>query len=137
MIQRLGLVFVLLVLRFYELGLRPPHHDEAVNGWFVDGLFEKGYYHYDPSNYHGPIFFYILALFEKLFGRSLEVLRTPPILFGMALTFMPLLFKRWIGERAAWLAVFFLTVSPACVFYSRYTIHETAFTVSCISFLYF
>ncbi len=59
------------------------------------------------------------------------------MLFGIALSFSPLLFKRWIGERAAWMAAFFLAVSPASVFYSRYAIHETGFALACVLFLYY
>ena len=137
MIARLVLLFILLAFRFYDLGIRPPHHDEAVNGWFVDGMFRKGFYEYDPQNYHGPLFFYILAVFEKVFGRSIEVLRAPIILFSWLVTFTPFLFKRWLGERATWIATFFLAVSPAMIFYSRYTIHEMEFMLSCILFFYY
>ena len=128
-------LIILVLLRFWDLDLRPIHHDEAVNGWFVDGLLTRGYYIYDPENYHGPFFFYVLALFEKVFGRSLASLRTPAVLFGAALTFAPLFFRKWIGSRAAWISIAVLTLSPAVVFFSRYSIHETAFVFSCILFL--
>ena len=137
MIARLVLLFILLALRFYDLGVRPPHHDEAVNGWFVDGMFKKGFYQYDPQNYHGPLFFYILALFEKIFGRSIEVLRSSIVLFSWAVTFTPFLFRKWLGERATWIATFFLALSPAMIFYSRYTIHEMEFVLASIVFFYY
>jgi uncharacterized protein (TIGR03663 family) len=134
MIQRQRLLFVLLLailgFRFFFLNERPPHHDEAVNGWFVDGMFKQGFYRYDPSNYHGPLYFYLLAFFEVLFGRSIEVLRLPPILFGSVLSMIPFLYQRYIGNRAAWIAAFFFAVSPAMVFYSRYSIHETGFALA-------
>src|ERR1035437_4928084 len=123
--------------RFYDLGIRPPHHDEAVNGWFVDGMFRTGFYKYDPQNYHGPLYFYFLALAEMMFGRSLEVLRSVTVFFGGLLTFTPFLYRRWIGERAAWIAAFMLVVSPAVVFYSRYAIHEIPFAFFTAVFFYF
>ncbi len=123
--------------RFYDLGIRPPHHDEAVNGWFVDGLFRNGFYKYDPQNYHGPIYFYLLALSEMILGRSVEALRTVTVLFGGLLTVSPFLFKRWIGDRASWIAAFVLAVSPAVVFYSRYAIHEIPFAFFTAVFFYF
>ena len=129
------LVLVLL-LRFVLLDARPLHHDEAVNGWFVDGVFSRGFYSYDPQNYHGPLYFYILAAFEKLFGRSVAVLRIPPVLFGSLLSLSPLWFRSKIGNRAAWIAAAFLAVSPAMVFFSRYSIHETAFALLCVLFLH-
>ena len=70
MIVRLIPLLILVLFRFYDLGARPIHHDESVNGWFVDGILAKGFYSYDPQNYHGPFFFYILTLFEKIFGTS-------------------------------------------------------------------
>jgi predicted membrane-bound mannosyltransferase len=61
--KRMPLLITLLALiffRFYDLNLRPIHHDESVNGWFVDGMFKNGFYNYDPNNYHGPLYFYFL-----------------------------------------------------------------------------
>src|SRR5687768_6410098 len=46
-------------LRFYWLELKPFHHDEGVNGWFLRTLFKEGVYKYDPANYHGPTLYYI------------------------------------------------------------------------------
>ena len=134
---RLILLLGILFFHAYHLGVRPPHHDEAVNGWFVDGLFQSGFYHYDPQNYHGPLHFYILAFFEMLFGRSIEVLRLPTVLFGALITFTPFLFKKILTNRGAWIAAFFLAVSPAMVFYARYAIHEMGFMLACILFFYF
>ena len=47
-------------LRLYWLAGRPPHFDEGVNGWFTDQMQKIGYYKYDPTNYHGPLHFYVL-----------------------------------------------------------------------------
>src|SRR5256885_10867893 len=44
-------------LRVLLLGMKPPHFDEGINGWFVDQLVKNGYYKYDPTNYHGPLHF--------------------------------------------------------------------------------
>src|SRR5213080_1858199 len=55
-------------LRFVALDLKPFHHDEGVNGFFLTDLFRKGEYHYDPANYHGPTLYYIALAFTKVFG---------------------------------------------------------------------
>ncbi|PYL67072.1 MAG: hypothetical protein DMF28_10005, partial [Verrucomicrobia bacterium] len=47
-------------LRFFLLGIKPPHFDEGINGWFVDQVMKNGFYRYDPTNYHGPLHFYVL-----------------------------------------------------------------------------
>ena len=57
-------------LRFYWLELKPLHHDEGVNGWFLTNLFRDGVYKYDPSNYHGPTLYYISLAFSKTFGLN-------------------------------------------------------------------
>src|SRR5206468_8328479 len=31
-------------LRFFLLGIKPPHFDEGINGWFVDQVMKNGYY---------------------------------------------------------------------------------------------
>lgn len=46
-------------LRFFQLGLKPFHHDEGVNGFFLTTLFRSDVYKYDPANYHGPTLYYI------------------------------------------------------------------------------
>jgi uncharacterized protein (TIGR03663 family) len=120
-------LLILILVRWVFLDARVIHHDEAVNGWFIDGLLQRGYYVYDPQNYHGPLFFYWTALSEMIFGRSVVALRIPAVLFGSLLTLAPFLFRRWIGVPAAFLASCMLAVSPAMVFFSRYAIHETAF----------
>jgi hypothetical protein len=45
-------------VRIYQLELRPMHHDEGVNGFFLMNLIRTGIFRYDPSNYHGPTLFY-------------------------------------------------------------------------------
>ncbi len=129
-------ILILVLFRFWDLGARPIHHDEAVNGWFVDGIFSRGYYSYDPQNYHGPFFFYVLTLFESLFGRTVEVMRITTVLAGAAVTLSPWLFRKWIGETAAWIAALAFAVSPAMVFFSRYAIHEMFFMLAIILFFY-
>src|SRR5205823_9442942 len=36
-------------LRFLLLGMKPPHFDEGINGWFVDQMLRNGFYKYDPT----------------------------------------------------------------------------------------
>jgi len=49
----------------------------GINGWFVDQMVKSGFYRYDPTNYHGPLHFYVLFLSQTLFGRNLWALRMP------------------------------------------------------------
>ncbi|MEI6349893.1 MAG: flippase activity-associated protein Agl23 [Verrucomicrobiota bacterium] len=119
-----GVLALALVLRLAWLGIKPPHFDEGVNGWFVDQMTKSGYYHYDPGNYHGPFHFYVLFLAQTLFGRSATVLRIPLVLVNVATIWFVLQFRRFISWRACVLAALAFAVSPGMLFYSRYSIHE-------------
>ena len=70
-------------LRILLLGIKPPHFDEGINGWFVDQMIKNGFYRYDPTNYHGPLHFYFLFLSQTLFGRNLWALRLPVVLVSI------------------------------------------------------
>src|SRR6476620_3745489 len=41
-------------LRLWDILIRPVHHDEGVNGWFLTNLIRDNMYKYDPANYRGP-----------------------------------------------------------------------------------
>ena len=111
-------------LRIFLLGIKPPHFDEGINGWFVDQMTKNGFYKYDPTNYHGPLHFYILFLAQTLFGRSVWVLRMPVVLGSIAAVWLTLKFEPFVGRTAARLAALAMAVSPGFVFYGRYSIHE-------------
>lgn len=120
-----AILFLATVLRVWALGLKPPHFDEGINGWFADQVRALGFYRYDPTNYHGPLYFYVLFLVQTLFGRSLWVLRMPAVFGSIASVYLALRFDRFFGKRAARYAALALAVSPAAVFYGRYAIHES------------
>jgi len=111
-------------LRFFLLGIKPPHFDEGINGWFVDQVMKNGFYRYDPTNYHGPLHFYVLLLFESLFGRNVWALRLPIVLVSIACVWLALKFEPLVGSKVSRIAALAMAVSPGFVFYGRYAIHE-------------
>lgn len=111
-------------LRVFLLAIKPPHFDEGINGWFVDQMVKNGYYHYDPTNYHGPLHFYILFVSQTLFGRNLWALRMPVVLGSIACLWLTLKYEVIFGRTIARWAALAMAVSPAFVFYGRYSIHE-------------
>src|SRR5215469_13274735 len=111
-------------LRLFLLGIKPPHFDEGINGWFVDQVMKNGFYRYDPTNYHGPLHFYVLLLFQSLFGRNVWALRLPVVLVGIAGVWLALKFEPFVGKNVSRIAALAMAVSPGFVFYSRYAIHE-------------
>lgn len=115
------------ILRLYALELKPLHHDEGVNGFFLTNLLRQGRYAYDPANYHGPTLYYLTLPFVVLTGLNTFVVRLVPALFGVGTVWLVLGLRRRVGAVAALAAASLLAVSPACVFYSRYYIHEMPF----------
>jgi len=111
-------------LRFFLLGIKPPHFDEGINGWFVDQMVKNGFYRYDPTNYHGPLHFYILFVCQTLLGRNIWALRLPVVLGSIFSIHLTMKFEPFVGKNVSRLAALAMAVSPAFVFYGRYSIHE-------------
>src|SRR5437016_11427822 len=119
-----AIMAVAIFLRFFLLGIKPPHFDEGINGWFVDQVVKNGFYRYDPTNYHGPVHFYVLLLSEKLLGRNLWALRLPVVLVSIGCVWLALKFEPLVGRSVSRFAALAMAVSPGFIFYGGYSIHE-------------
>jgi len=113
--------------RFYWLELKPFHHDEGVNGFFMSTLVRDGIYKYDPSNYHGPTLYYIALAFAKAFGFNTISMRASVAIFGVLTVVMAFFLKNYIGRIGSLTAALLLALSPGMVYISRYFIHEIFF----------
>jgi uncharacterized protein (TIGR03663 family) len=131
---RLLVVFA-AVLRFAFLSWKAPHFDEGINGHFVMQTWANGYFTYDPSNYHGPLYFYYLHLSEILLGRGILSFRIATALLSTLVVYVIALHSRYFGKVAYWAAAI-IAVSPAFVFYGRYAIHETLLILFQVVFSY-
>src|SRR5262249_40173737 len=121
-------------IRTYELSMKVLHHDEGVNGLFMASLFRTGYYHYDPSNYHGPTLYYfgwitttVGSLFEGKYGLNTDAIRMVTVLFGLGIIWLVLCLRDKLGNFGSLAAASLVAVSPGFVFFSRYFIHEVLF----------
>ena len=114
-------------LRFYWLALKPLHHDEGVNGWFLTNLYRHGVYKYDPANYHGPTLYYISLAFAKVFGLETVSIRASVAIWGVLVVVLAFFLRRYIGRVGSLFAALFLALSPGMVYISRYFIHEMFF----------
>ncbi len=119
-------LIVALLLRFLMLDNKPIHFDESINMWFVKKIWEQGYFTYDPTNYHGPLFFYLVHFFQLFTGFDFLSTRIVASVFSF-LTLVLL----WFGPKdqrtpLRWAAVLLL-FSPAMGFYGRSGIHESSF----------
>src|SRR5438477_342592 len=123
-------------LRFFLLGMKPPHFDEGINGWFVDQMVKNGFYKYDPTNYHGPLHFYVLFLSQTMFGPTLWALRLPVALASLSCAWLTLKFKPFVGKTVARMAATSMAASPGLVFYGRYSIHEVWIVLFTMLFIF-
>src|SRR5687767_475183 len=102
------IIIAAAILRLYQLDLKPLHHDEGVNGYFVLKLIRERTYIYDPANYHGPTLYYFSLItcgyMNVLFGKAgvtAVALRLVPAIFGIATVWIVILLRRFIGYTAA------------------------------------
>ena len=131
-----GLVTLLgFFLRFYWLGLKPFHHDEGVNGWFLTNLFRDGAYKYDPANYHGPTLYYISLAFAEVFGLESVPVRWSVAIWGVLIVVLAFYLRRYLGNVGALASAAFLAISPGMVYISRYFIHEIFFVFLALGFV--
>ncbi len=114
-------------LRLVVLELKPMHHDEGVNGFFLTTLLKQGIYRYDPSNYHGPVLYYLTLPSVAVLGLNTFAVRLVTAAFGVATVGLMLYLRRYIGAVGALAAAALVAFSPGAVYYSRYFIHETLF----------
>jgi len=113
-----------LFIRFYDLERRPVHHDEGVNGWFIEGVIDRLDWKYSPEHYHGPTLFKLGGILSEIFGLSTRTIRMLPAIFGFLLCLWPLLIFKEIGRAGVLIAILCLAFTPANLFFSRYAIHE-------------
>jgi uncharacterized protein (TIGR03663 family) len=143
-----GLVLFAFVLRIWDLGSRPFHHDESQDAYFSHTL--KIFYgedpaderfHYDPL-LHGPLRFYLTRLIYVVFGDSDFTARLAPALMGTLLVALAYLLRHQLGRVAALASGVILAVSPSILYYSRFAREDIylaalmlALYVACFRFL--
>ncbi|MCK9280746.1 MAG: TIGR03663 family protein [Melioribacteraceae bacterium] len=134
-----------LISRVYELDYRPMHVDEAVHAVKFGELLEKGFYKYDPIEYHGPALSY-LSIIPTIFTGKTKFselteydLRIIPVIAGMILLLLILTLLKEFDYKFILLLLFLTTFSSMNLFYNRYYIQESllvSFSFSSIISLY-
>jgi len=127
----IGVILLATILRFWDLGGKPLHHDESMHAFFsLTFARNPASYQYDPL-LHGPfqfhaegfIFMVILAA-ERIFGVggaagnpwiNDATARILPALFGVGIVALPLGLRRQLGRIGALVAALLLAVSPTFV----------------------
>jgi uncharacterized protein (TIGR03663 family) len=119
-----------VIVRIGELDKRPMHTDEAVHAIKLGQLLEKGEYHYDSNEYHGPTLNYFTLIPAWLMSaNSLQdvsefTLRIVPVVFGVLLILMTFILLEGLSFSVVIYAAVLAAISPGLVFYSRYYIQE-------------
>ncbi len=126
------IIFVLAIvaavwIRFAQIGVKPFHHDEGVNSYFLLNLARQGDYKYDPTNYHGPTLYYFALIALRVFGENDFALRLTPALFGVLTALMVWLLRKHLGWIGTPVAALLMALSPGLVYFSRDFIHEMSF----------
>ena len=119
------ILIVAMFLRFYDLDLKPLHHDEGVNGFFLINLIRSPVnYRYDPANYHGPTLYYFARASAATFGLTTVAIRFVPAFFGWLTVGIALALRRHLGDVGSLVCAALIACSPGAVYMSRYFIHE-------------
>ena len=131
-----GVFLLATILRFWDLGAKPLHHDESMHAFFsLTFARNPASYAYDPL-LHGPfqfhaegfVFMVILAA-QRIFGVGSvagnpwindTTARILPALFGIGIVMLPLGLRRQLGRVGALIAALLLAVSPTFVYFSRF-----------------
>ena len=113
------LVAVALVLRLWDLGDRPFHHDESQDAYFSWVFFTEGDYEYNPL-LHGPLRFYLTAAMYAVFGDSDFTARLAPALMGTLMVPLPYLLRAQLGRVGAFAAALLLAFGPTYLYFSRF-----------------
>lgn len=111
--------FIILVLaimlRFLKLGALPLGDSEAVNALQAMKV-AKG----QAATIGGqPGYVALTSIVFFIFKSSEFWARFWPALFGVAVVLLPLLFRKWLGERTALILAFFLAIEPGFTALSR------------------
>ena len=126
---------VAAILRFADLALKPLHHDEGVNGFFLTNLVRDGAYKYDPANYHGPTLYYLTLPFVEAFGLKTVPVRVSVAIWGVLMVVLVLYLRDHLGRLGALLAALIVALAPGMVYISRYFIHEIFFVFLSLAFV--
>ena len=123
----LAILLVAAFFRFAWLDLKPPHHDEGVVAFMSEQIVARGYYAYDPTNYHGPLPFYLSFVSQRLFGRTIFAMRMPVVMLSMLSVGLILAYREYFKEKAMQWAALAMAVSPTPVYFGRQCAHEAGF----------
>ena len=120
-----------LLLRLPQLGARPMHTDEAVNGYIVGELLAGESYTYDPLDRHGPTLAALAMPLARLQGAKAfsdlteSELRLTSVLAGTVTILLFGAAVEMFGFAPCLIAALLFACAPLPIYYDRYFIHES------------
>ena len=106
-------------LRFYDLGTRTFHHDEAIHAQESVEMIRGKQYRYDPA-YHGPLLYFTNTMLFLAVGHDDVTARVIPAVVGVATVAALVLLRPELGRIGTPLAMTAMTLSTAFLYYSRF-----------------
>ena len=106
-------------LRFFDLGERVYHHDEAIHAKESNDMINGKQFRYDPA-YHGPLLYFGNVIVFLAAGVTDALGRVIPALFGVASVGALLIFRPELGRTGTPLAMAAMTISTSFLYYSRF-----------------
>lgn len=75
---------------------------------------------FSPGDFHPPLYYFVLKIWDGLFGYSEVASRFPSVIFGVVTCYVVFLIgKKLLSERVGLLAAIFMAVNPLAVYYSQ------------------
>ena len=119
----IAIILFIVLTRFWDLTGRAYDHDESIHAWEAWKLATGQGYVHSPV-YHGPFGYHVTALMFVLFGDNDFTGRLAAVLFGIAITIMPLFLRKWLGAKGVLIATFLMAISPVLMQRTRFFRHD-------------
>ncbi|WP_115864003.1 flippase activity-associated protein Agl23, partial [Halorussus litoreus] len=114
-----AIALLALAARFYGLGARVAHQDEARVAYWAYRYAESGVYWYRPA-VHGPFLALTASHLFDLFGTSDLAMRSLVALAGGLLPLVALLFRGRLRDSETVAMAALLAANPLLLYYSRF-----------------
>lgn len=144
------IVILALILRFYNLSSTPPslNWDETSHGWNAYSILKTGKDEWGVSfpiifrafgDYKLPVYIYLTALSELVFGLTPFAVRLPSALAGVGIVIVTYLLVKEIfkKENLAVLSSFLVAIEPWSLFLSRGAFEANLALLFFVSAVYF
>ena len=115
----LAVTLLSLSLRFFALGVRVFHWDEARVGYWILRYAENGIWEYHAV-IHGPFLYHVNKYLFGVFGASDFVARVPVAVVSGLLPLTAWLFRERLRGAEMVLLGLFLAANPVVLYYSRF-----------------